>query len=69
MFRFSLDYSVIPDKGPASEDPRAVKKIVFCSGRVYYDLTKARTEGQLEKEIAISRVEQVSGRFLFTHSD
>ena len=52
--------SIIPDSGPASQQPSSVKKIIFCSGRVYYDLVKARREKQLEGEIAISRVEQVS---------
>ncbi|CAO1326799.1 unnamed protein product [Diamesa tonsa] len=51
---------IIPDSGPASQQPSSVKKIIFCSGRVYYDLVKARREKQLEGEIAISRVEQIS---------
>lgn len=55
-------YSVIPDRGPASENPSGVKRIIFCTGRVYYDLVKARRDKGLEAEIAISTVEQV--RFL-----
>ncbi|EDW69592.1 2-oxoglutarate dehydrogenase-like, mitochondrial isoform X2 [Drosophila virilis] len=51
---------IIPDRGPAADNASNVKKVVFCTGRVYYDLTKARTEKQLEKDIAIVRVEQVS---------
>merc|ERR1711971_865662 len=51
---------VIPDRGPASQNPNSVKKVIFCSGRVYYDLTKARTEKKLENDIAIVRVEQIS---------
>lgn len=51
---------IIPDNGPAGQNPSNVKKVVFCSGRVYYDLTKTRREKQLEGEIAIVRVEQVS---------
>ncbi|XP_062128244.1 2-oxoglutarate dehydrogenase-like, mitochondrial isoform X2 [Drosophila sulfurigaster albostrigata] len=51
---------IIPDRGPAGENPSNVKKVVFCTGRVYYDLTKTRADKQLEKDIAIVRVEQVS---------
>jgi len=51
---------VIPDTGKASENPSGVKRIIFCSGRVYYDLIKARREKGLESEIAISTVEQIS---------
>lgn len=49
---------IIPDKLTA-ENPSAVKRVVFCTGRVYYDLTKARKDKGLEKDIAIVRVEQV----------
>ena len=43
----------------ASEDPAAAKKLIFCTGKVYYDIAKARKEAGLEKEIAIARVEQI----------
>ena len=51
---------IIPDNGPAGQNPSGVKKVVFCSGRVYYDLTKARADQKLENDIAIIRVEQVN---------
>jgi 2-oxoglutarate dehydrogenase E1 component len=51
---------IIPDKGPASENPQGVKKLIFCSGRVYYDLTKTRRDKDLERDIAITTVEQIS---------
>ncbi|XP_037934155.1 2-oxoglutarate dehydrogenase, mitochondrial isoform X5 [Teleopsis dalmanni] len=51
---------IIPDNGPAGENPDCVKKVVFCSGKVYYDLTKARAERELENEVAIVRLEQIS---------
>jgi len=50
---------LIPDQSVASEDPAAAKKLIFCTGKVYYDIAKARKEAGLEKEIAIARVEQI----------
>ncbi|XP_041976105.1 2-oxoglutarate dehydrogenase, mitochondrial isoform X3 [Aricia agestis] len=51
---------VIPDNGPAAQNAQNVRKLAFCSGRVYYDLLKERRERGLEKDIAIVRVEQMS---------
>merc|ERR1712223_1071518 len=50
---------LIPDAGLASQNPGAAKKVIFCTGKVYYDLAKARKDAGLESEIAISRVEQI----------
>lgn len=36
-----------------------MKRLLLCSGKVYYDLNKARAEKGLQKDIAIVRVEQV----------
>ena len=36
------------------------KRIVFCSGKVYYDLEEARAKAGLEDQVAICRVEQLS---------
>jgi len=55
---------VIPEEGVAAQNPSNVKRVLFCSGKVYYDIKKARTERQLEDKIAIARVEQVSHKFL-----
>ena len=52
-------YRLIPEGGLPSEKPDSVKKVIFCTGKVYYDLTKARAAGELESDIAISRVEQI----------
>ncbi|XP_046743343.1 2-oxoglutarate dehydrogenase, mitochondrial isoform X5 [Diprion similis] len=51
---------VIPEEGPATQNANNVKKLLFCSGKVYYDLTKARKEKQLEDSVSIARVEQIS---------
>ncbi|XP_026293460.1 2-oxoglutarate dehydrogenase complex component E1 isoform X2 [Frankliniella occidentalis] len=51
---------IIPDEGPAGTNPSGVKKVVFCSGKVYYDIKKARTDKNLEDKIALVRVEQIS---------
>jgi 2-oxoglutarate dehydrogenase E1 component len=48
------------EKGVASEKPEAVQKILFCSGKVFYDLSKERRELGLEDKVAIVRIEQVS---------
>ncbi|XP_063839470.1 2-oxoglutarate dehydrogenase complex component E1 isoform X3 [Ostrinia nubilalis] len=51
---------VIPEEGVASQNPSKVRKLVFCSGRVYYDLIKQRRDRGLEADIAVARVEQIS---------
>lgn len=34
--------------------------MLFCTGKVYYDLTRERKARQMEADVAITRVEQVS---------
>lgn len=48
-------YAVIDDTRP---DPEAVTRVIFCSGKVYYDLDAKRKEEDL-KDIAIVRIEQL----------
>ena len=50
---------VITEGGKAAKNPANVKRLIFCSGKVYYDLAKARKDKGLEDKIAIARVEQV----------
>ncbi len=45
---------VIPD----TADPAAITRVLFCSGKVYYDLVHARTERKIT-DTAIVRVEQL----------
>merc|ERR1712141_158533 len=51
---------LIPDDGPANNNPLEVKKLIFCVGKVYYDMIKARRDAGLEDKIAISTIEQIS---------
>ncbi|ELU17896.1 hypothetical protein CAPTEDRAFT_171283 [Capitella teleta] len=51
---------LIPDDSVASESPEKVKRLVFCTGKIYYDLHKERTQREHQKDIAIARVEQLT---------
>lgn len=48
------------EKGVASENAAEVKKVLFCSGKVYYDLIKERTKLGLDDKVAVCRIEQIS---------
>uniref|UniRef100_UPI00398E3D67 2-oxoglutarate dehydrogenase complex component E1 isoform X3 n=1 Tax=Pristiophorus japonicus TaxID=55135 RepID=UPI00398E3D67 len=50
----------IVEDGPAAEKPEGVKRLLFCTGKVYYELAKERKSRGLESEVAITRVEQLS---------
>ncbi|XP_038641628.1 2-oxoglutarate dehydrogenase, mitochondrial-like [Scyliorhinus canicula] len=50
----------IPENGPAAEKPEQVKRVLFCTGKVYYELVKERKTRGLEAEVAITRLEQLS---------
>lgn len=39
--------------------PSNIKKILYCSGKVYYDILEVRKERNLENDIAIVRIEQI----------
>jgi multifunctional 2-oxoglutarate metabolism enzyme len=47
-----------PVIGDSSVDPANVRRVLLCSGRVYYDLGAERT-AQSRKDVAIVRVEQL----------
>lgn len=40
-------------------NPKSIKRVVLCSGKVYYDLHEARAEAGLEDSVHIFRVEQL----------
>jgi len=49
---------VIPDEMCMSED--AVRRLIFCTGKLYYELIKEREGLGLQSSVAICRVEQLS---------
>jgi 2-oxoglutarate dehydrogenase E1 component len=51
---------LIPDDIEAKNiNPSRVRKLVFCSGKVYYDLEQARLDNG-RTDVAIARIEQIS---------
>uniref|UniRef100_A0AAY4APJ8 2-oxoglutarate dehydrogenase complex component E1 n=1 Tax=Denticeps clupeoides TaxID=299321 RepID=A0AAY4APJ8_9TELE len=51
---------VIPEQGPAAQNPTGVKRVLFCTGKVYYEFTRERKNRNLDESVAIVRVEQLS---------
>ncbi|XP_060027585.1 2-oxoglutarate dehydrogenase complex component E1 isoform X4 [Erinaceus europaeus] len=51
---------VIPEDGPAAQRPDSVKRLLFCTGKVFYDLTRERKARSMEEQVAITRIEQLS---------
>ena len=47
---------VIGDRGPG--EPEEIRRVVFCAGKVYYDLAEKRDDLKL-REVAVMRVEQL----------
>ncbi len=51
---------IIPDDGPAAASPEKVKRIVFCTGKIYYELTRERKNRGMDDTVAVVRIEQVT---------
>jgi len=51
---------MILEAGSASQNPSDISKVLFCTGKIYYDLIKERRERGLEDKIAIHTIEQIS---------
>ncbi|XP_022218506.1 2-oxoglutarate dehydrogenase-like, mitochondrial [Drosophila obscura] len=49
---------IIPDAKTANK-PDCVTKLVFCTGKVYYDLFKEREDHEQDETVALVRIEQV----------
>jgi len=50
---------VITDEGKVVENAENVKRIVFCTGKVFVDIHRARAEAKKDDQIAVVRVEQI----------
>lgn len=59
---------VISEDGPAAQAPEQVRRLIFCTGKVYYDLVKERSSQGLEEQVAITRLEQVHPNLLPSQS-
>ena len=62
MAEGSFFQRVIPDTLPAlasSAGAKKVRKVVFCTGKVYYDLAKHRADSNIH-DVALVRVEQIA---------
>ena len=55
-FTSSRFYEILADK---EANPKKVERIVFCSGKVYYDLLNYRQEHNLTDKVALVRIEQL----------
>jgi len=44
---------------PTIKDPKKVNRVVFCSGKIYYDLVRGREEAKQTATTAIIRFEQI----------
>ncbi|XP_046413465.1 2-oxoglutarate dehydrogenase, mitochondrial-like [Neodiprion virginianus] len=55
----STGTSFQPVIGDITADSKSVKKVILCSGKVYYDLVVQRAERKLDDTIAVIRVEQL----------
>ena len=56
---------MIPEEGAPTKNPANVKRIIFCSGKVYYDLVKERATRGFDDSVAIARLEQVIYQYCY----
>lgn len=70
LLRHKMAVSALDDFGPSSSfhrvlphpdgpDPERARRIVFCTGKVYYDLVAAFEDGKRREETRLVRVEQL----------
>jgi len=63
----SVSFRVIPDVNPNLVAAEKVRKVVFCSGKVYYDLASFRDKNNIN-DVAIVRVEQLGTLYAYRFS-
>ncbi|XP_041362850.1 2-oxoglutarate dehydrogenase, mitochondrial-like isoform X1 [Gigantopelta aegis] len=51
---------LIAESGAASENADGVRKLILCTGKLYYELVKEREQKGVVEKIAISRIEQIT---------
>uniref|UniRef100_A0A7N5ZZE5 2-oxoglutarate dehydrogenase complex component E1 n=1 Tax=Anabas testudineus TaxID=64144 RepID=A0A7N5ZZE5_ANATE len=51
---------IIPDDGPAAIRPEKVKRVIFCTGKIFYELTRERKNRGMDDDVAVLRIEQLS---------
>lgn len=56
--RLIMDESAT-DRSPNPPQEHGFKRLVFCSGKVYYELAADRVKQGKQQEVAIVRMEQV----------
>lgn len=50
---------LISDDGPAAVSPKKVKRVIFCTGKIYYEVIRERENRGLDDVVAVVRIEQV----------
>ncbi|KAJ1956108.1 hypothetical protein GGI12_005393 [Dipsacomyces acuminosporus] len=71
LLRLAAATSSLEEMGPGTQfkpviddsdisDPLLVKRVMLCSGKLYYDLAKLKSEHPLGQHVAIVRVEELS---------
>nr|XP_020443063.1 2-oxoglutarate dehydrogenase, mitochondrial-like isoform X3 [Monopterus albus] len=51
---------VITDNGAAALHPENVKRVIFCTGKIFYELTRERKNRGMDDTVAVVRIEQLS---------
>jgi 2-oxoglutarate dehydrogenase E1 component len=51
---------VIPDTGKAAANAEKVERLIFCTGKVYYDILASRKQANVDEKIAVARLEKIS---------